>query len=289
MGKLLIIADSKNSCCATPRGLELARRLGHTVEVVAFAWTSLKGLDLSPSERAELKQRLLNERERELEKRIEKFSHKGQKVSLKVIWNKDIVAWVLKRTESGRYAAVVKTGKRTESVVHTPSDWQLLRECAVPVLIVAREKWHRTEPVLAAVDLATGNKDKRKLNHQIVMRAKRVAEALQAELKIIAAIEVPTLLSELDMVDPIAYVEGQKAAMAPAIAELAREHDLPRGVFRMKRGPVAKVITSEAARVRAQLVVMGTVGRRGVKARLLGNTAESVLGLLHTDILALKP
>jgi universal stress protein E len=49
------------------------------------------------------------------------------------------------------------------------------------------------------------------------------------------------------------------------------------------------VITSEAARTRAQLVVMGTVGRTGIKGRLMGNTAESVLRLLRTDVLALKP
>jgi universal stress protein E len=34
---------------------------------------------------------------------------------------------------------------------------------------------------------------------------------------------------------------------------------------------------------------MGTVGRQGVKARILGNTAENVLRHLKTDVLALKP
>ena len=56
-----------------------------------------------------------------------------------------------------------------------------------------------------------------------------------------------------------------------------------------KRGPVDTVITSQAAKVRAQLVVMGTVARRGIRARLIGNTAESVLHHLRTDVLALKP
>jgi universal stress protein E len=34
---------------------------------------------------------------------------------------------------------------------------------------------------------------------------------------------------------------------------------------------------------------MGTVGRSGVKAKLLGNTAEAVLQTLNTDVVALKP
>lgn len=289
MGKILVIADVNKRCSATPRGLEIARRLGHSVEVVAFAWASLKGLEMSPSDRAEVKQRLLNAREGEVEERIAQYRKEGQKVSLKVIWNKDVVPWVLRRIEGRDYAAVVKTGRRSESLGHTPTDWQLLRECPVPVLIVSRDKWHRTKPVIAAVDLATRNRNKRKLNHAVVAAARRVAGALDAELKLIAAVEVPAVLDELDMVDPTAYVKKQKAAMQGHLEELVEAHDLPRSAVNIKRGPVAKVITSEAARVRAQLVVMGTVGRKGVRARLLGNTAESVLQLLHTDVLALKP
>ncbi|MBN7798106.1 universal stress protein [Parahaliea mediterranea] len=289
MGKMLVIADINTSNAAVSRGLELARRLGLAVEVVAFAWASLKGLELGAGDKAEARQRLLNAREQEVEERIAKYRKEGQKVSLKVVWNKDIVSWVLRRVEGGKYTMVVKTGNRSETLVHTPTDWQLLRECPVPVLIVARDKWVRTKPVLAALDLGTTNRDKRKLNHQVVAEAKRIAEVLGAELKLLSAVEVPTLLDELDMVDPISYVKKQKQAMQSHITELAEAHNLPRSAFQVKRGPVSRVITSEAARVRAQLVVMGTVGRRGVKARLLGNTAESVLQLLHTDVMALKP
>jgi universal stress protein E len=34
---------------------------------------------------------------------------------------------------------------------------------------------------------------------------------------------------------------------------------------------------------------MGTVGRKGVSARLLGNTAERVLRHIKNDVLAIKP
>ncbi len=70
---------------------------------------------------------------------------------------------------------------------------------------------------------------------------------------------------------------------------LAKEHDIDPKRFVTKRGPVAKVITSQAAKARAQLVVMGTVARQGLSAKLVGNTAEAVLQHLHTDVLALKP
>jgi universal stress protein E len=69
---------------------------------------------------------------------------------------------------------------------------------------------------------------------------------------------------------------------------LAKACDIPESAFRCKRGAAEKVVASRTAKVRAQLVVVGTVGQKGVRARLLGNTAEKVLLHLKTDVLAIK-
>lgn len=288
MGRILIIADPEDSCVATPRGLELARRLGHDAEVVAFTYAPLKDLKLSSADQLAVKRRLLERREDEVQARIDKYGDNEQKVTLKTVWEKNLSRWVVRRC-ARPYEIVVKTGHRSESLTYTPTDWQLLRECPAPVLIISDRKWHRTRPVLAALDLGTRVKAKKRLNHEVLGSAQHLARALQTELKIITALEVPTLLRDLDLVDPLAYTREMKEAMRPHIEELARAHDMPAGAFRCKQGPAARVIASTAAKDRAQLVVMGTVGRKGVSARLLGNTAESVLGHLKTDVLALKP
>jgi universal stress protein E len=41
--------------------------------------------------------------------------------------------------------------------------------------------------------------------------------------------------------------------------------------------------------VGAGLVVIASVGRKGVRAKLMGNTAEGALALLKTDILVVQP
>lgn len=287
MAKLLIIADLTKSCVAIPRGLELADKLGCSVDVVAFCYTSLRPLKLKAPNRALVKKRLLAERKVEVTQRIEKYKCAGQKVSLIVAWEKDIAPWVIDRC-SRPYEVVVKTGHRSESFTYTSTDWQLLRECPRPILIVAEKKWHRTRPVLATVDLASKIPEKVALNHEVISKAKAFSSALKAELLIVTAIEVPTLLADLDLIDPVAYVREIKKELKPRIKELAEAHDLPESIFRIKKGPVDKVISSDAAKQRAQLVVMGTVGRRGIKARLMGNTAESVLRHLRTDVLAIK-
>jgi len=97
------------------------------------------------------------------------------------------------------------------------------------------------------------------------------------------------VLADLDLVDPISYSKKHREDMMPHLKALAKEHGIDEKAFVTKRGPVDKVITSQAAKARAQVVVMGTVARSGLKAKLLGNTAESVLQDLNTDVLALKP
>ena len=288
MGKLLVVADIEDTCYATPRGLRLAAKLGYSVEVVAFAYEPLKRLKLSADRQEKVRQQLLSERERSVQARIDKYRGKDQKVTLKVVWRKDIHPWLIKRAATG-FNGVIKTGHRSESAMYTSTDWHLIRECPAPVLIVAEKKWNRTRSVLATVDLGTRNRQKQKLNHKVVEQAKLLSRALDAPLNIVCAIEVPRLLADMDLVDVRQYVKQQKEAMAPHLRELALAHSLPRSAFRCKKGPVSKVIGSEAARVRAQLVVMGTIGRRGVKARLICNTAEAVLRHLRTDILAIKP
>jgi universal stress protein E len=49
------------------------------------------------------------------------------------------------------------------------------------------------------------------------------------------------------------------------------------------------VIPKYAQQLDAELVVLGTVGRQGISAALIGNTAEHVIDKLNCDVLAIKP
>jgi len=289
MARLLIIADQEDQCAATARGLELAGKLGLAADVVAFTYESLGGLQISAEEKAGVRKHLLEQREKSVQERIDQHRKAGQKVRLKTVWAKDLAPWVNRQCAGARYLAVVKTGHRSETLTHTSLDWQLLRECPAPVLIVAARRWHRARPVLATLDLASSVAAKRALNRKVLDASIKLADALGVGLKIVTAVEVPVLLADLDLVDPKTYLRDARAAMEPRISELAQAFDLPESAFQCKRGPVERVIASQAARVGAQIVVMGTVGRKGVKARLLGNTAEKVLRHLKTDVLAIKP
>ena len=289
MDKLLIVADLGESRAAISRGLELALKLGLAAKVVAFTYAPLEKVKVSAAKRKSMQKRLLHEREKAVQADIDKYCQDEQEIDLTVIWEKNIVRCLNRLCAGGGYAVVVKTGNRTDSLLHTSTDWQLIRECPAPVLLVAKKKWHRVKPVLVTLDLSSTLDKKRALNRKVLGMAQTLATTLGVELKIITAVEIPRVLSDLDLVDPLAYVRDAKVAMKPQIRELAQDYGIPESAFTCKRGDVEKVIGSQAAKLRAQIVVLGTVARKGVKARLLGNTAEKVLNNLKTDVLAIKP
>jgi universal stress protein E len=57
----------------------------------------------------------------------------------------------------------------------------------------------------------------------------------------------------------------------------------------VKEGLPEKVIPQVAKDIDAELVIIGTVGRVGLSAALIGNTAEHVIDELNCDVLAIKP
>lgn len=64
--------------------------------------------------------------------------------------------------------------------------------------------------------------------------------------------------------------DAQDAAIAAVIpCEIALSEDMSH--------PVAKRVVDEALRTKAELIVMGTHGRRGLKRLLMGSSAEAVL------------
>ena len=285
---VLIVADrDEDHQVALARGLELAKAMGWDAEVVAFCHESIAGLD--PSDQRETKRRLEARCRESLAARIKEHCPDGVDVKPIVAWEKSVHLWVITHARRNDVNVVVKTGHRSETFLYTPTDWNLLRECEAPVLIVAGRDWHPMRSVVAAVDFGSRSEVKRNLNDAVVRTAKDYANALAYPLYVVYVIHVPTVLKDLDVIDERAHVDKVRRRLQPEIAAFAQRHEIAEDRIRIESGEVHRVVPSMTARLQAQLVVMGTVGRMGVSARLIGNTAERVLRRLGADVLALKP
>ena len=289
MSSLLIVADrAGEEPVALPRGLALAERMGWDADVVAFCYESLGSIH-DRLKRIEARHHLTEQRRAEVAAEIERLKPPDVAVDLTVAWDRTVHLWVDTRCARKHYAAVITKGHRTGSFLYTSTDWHLLREAAAPVMIAAEHQWSPTRSIVAAVDLHTRSRAKRALNTAIIETARRYADAGGCPLHLVYAIHVPHILTELGLMDGEAHARRIAEDMHPVTDRLCDEHGIPRENLHIHEGDVAHVIADEAERLQAQLVVMGTVGRHGVGAKVLGNAAERVLTVLRTDVLALKP
>ena len=118
-----------------------------------------------------------------------------------------------------------------------------------------------------------------------------MAKLMCANIHIVNAYPSPpmNIMLELPEFDPINYEDGLKKFHQKTLNEYAQPLNLPKDQIHLAQGLPEDVISQVAEEIDAQLVILGTVGRSGLSATLLGHTAEQVIDNLDCDLLALKP
>jgi universal stress protein E len=287
MSKIFVVADiSDSKQVAIKRACELAKTKQQSLHIVYFCYQSLRHIQ---DDRQNIKQAVIDAVTYNAVKSLKTLVPDDIDYSYEVVWEKHIGRWLNDYAKQHQLLMVVKTAHRTETFLYTSTDWQLLRECPAPIFIVSEHKWRKSPNVLAAIDLETKRKSKQILNHQILTAAKEFAKVNNAELFVCYTLQFSTFLRDLGLQykDELEIKAGKN--LKHKIEKLAAEYDIPVANFFIKAGEPEKVIPSIAARQKAGLVVIGTIGRKGLKAKVLGNTAEKILSLLKSDVLALKP
>ncbi|KGJ92492.1 universal stress protein [Thalassotalea sp. ND16A] len=283
---ILVISDQQEqNYTAILQAAELAIAYDCNLHIVNFCHENLRGInDIEQAKRKVIH----NLHELNAHKLVNSLQGKVE-YNFETVWEKDIHTWVSHYVQEHKPYMVVKTGHRSEALFYTPTDWHLLRECNVPMLIAADHKWQKARNVLATIDLETEIGDKKQLNGKVLRNASIIAKHINAELHIAYALPFSPLLRKLGIIDKDKLEDEHKTALKEQMSLLAQSYGIKADHIHIKAGQVDKVITSIAADCNASIVVVGTIGRAGLDQKLIGNTAESILSLLKTDVLAIKP
>lgn len=287
MKSMLVIADPINEKpIAIKRAAELSKKLGYSLHIVHFCYENLRNIDASSKE---VQKRILTLVTDKSKKIIGKIVGDEVKHTSEVVWEKYLTKWVNTYVRREQPTLVIKTGHRTETMLYTPTDWTLLRECPAPVLITAQSKIKKSSIVLASVDLGTKLAEKQKLNTAILDYSQRLAKSVGVDLHIVYCPPLSPLLRDLGMQYSDELEIKAEKEFASQLDALASKYKIPRKNIHIKAGEPKKAIPSIAAKYRADILVMGTVGRSKLKGKLIGNTAENILRLMHSDVIAIKP
>ncbi|MGO1246305.1 MAG: universal stress protein UspE [Oceanisphaera sp.] len=249
---------------------------------------------LSSSERDEMREGVLQGREEWLKTLLTPYANSKVTFNLKVVWHSRPFEAIIQQVDEGHHDLVVKsTHKHTliQSVIFTPTDWHLLRKCPCPVLLVKEQEWRMGGNVLAAINCSSDEEEQEALNSKIIAESTEVARLLTANLHLVNAYPITPVNMALEIpdFDPTVYKAAVKKHHERTLYEYAVRFDVESDCLHLKEGLAEEVIPECAEQTQASLVILGSVGRTGFSAALLGNTAEQVVDKLACDVLVLRP
>lgn len=297
--KILVFIDpSKESQPALERAINIAKKekeakitLFLCCYDLSYEMTSLSSSD----ERQAMRSIVVKENQEWLEALASPYKEQGFNIDNRVIWHNRPFQAAIIEVLKDQYDLVIKSTHphpKLSAILFTPTDWNLLRKCPAPVLLVKHHQWPEHGNILCAIDCKSiQDEDHHQLNQQILAEAKAMAEMLNANIHLVNAYPSPpmNIMLELPEFDPIHYEDGLKQFHQKTLNDYARTYKIPEQQLHLRQGLPEDVISDVANEIDAELVILGTVGRSGLSATLLGHTAEQVIDNLNCDLLALKP
>lgn len=295
---LVILDKPKHPQAALERAIELHRHSNAHLHLTSFAWQAM--VEQNPvydvHQRRALKKEILRQRKVWLDATLRDRNLLAGNLSLETVWTSDIAEWVAEHASD--VDLVVKSVHKTQTLVHTPLDWQLIRSCPKPLLLVgsqsgggsgkkSRKKAGRD--VLATLDLRNADRKHQMLNLKVLDAAARFAELQGGKLHCVAVVEYSEVLHDLDLVNPRKIRKQAIEATGELLASLISRYGIPAARVHRPAGKVGHMVNATARKINAGLIVVGSAARRGINARLLGNSAEKILTRSPCDLLTIHP
>ncbi|MFC5695265.1 universal stress protein [Pseudomonas sp. GCM10022186] len=269
--KILVVIPATAESTALERGVQLARRLGASLDVLL----------------CDPKQDPDKHLDRHLVSLLRAGVHARGEVAPVAIDHASHA--VLAACRDQDFGLVIKQHRPSGLLSHllmTPDDWQLLRQVPTPLFLIRSGRSWEGGTILAGMDVEHQDVEHIALQGNVMEHASFLCELFDAALHVVSAYS-PTLLPQADPNQSI----GQ--AVASHCHDQCRwfmeEYELPEHRLHIGEGPARALIPRIAHEFEAVLTVLGTVARQGVMGTLVGNTAEAVLDRLEGDLLVIKP
>lgn len=251
---------------------------------------------LSSEERTEMRHNVIEQRKLAIQPYIEKYASDGIQFSSTVVWQSNEAEAITREVETHNYDLVVKYTKAEESLkslIVTPVDWQILRKCPTPILVVKDGDWKHQRRILVAVNVSDDeNEAHSSFNDELVSLSMDLADSLdRGNIHLVTAypptpINMAIDLPEFSTGDGNNGLRGQYLLNMKA---LRQKYGISDDHTHVLEGFPEDVIPQVAEKLEAELVILGTIGRTGLSAAFLGNTAEHVISKLNCNLLAIKP
>lgn len=285
---LLYLDNLTNDHIVLQRAMAWANASGQALHVVKFAYEQLSYLtEALPAEQVEhLKTQYLAQQQQQLTDWLQEHNATDAVSQVQVLWHKHAIDY-FKNSELAEQYQVLFANRGRGTINNTV--WQLVRHASLPVWLVTNEHWQHEQPnILLALDLATKVKSKQKLNRDICQWGAALSPMFR-QCHLVSVLPLSPVLAGLGFVSARETEQKAKQLFSKRMTSLSNSFGLADAQHHMHTGEAAKIIVSNAAKLHCQLVVLGSVARKGLRASVIGNTAEDVLTLIKSDVLVVMP
>lgn len=196
----------------------------------------------------------------------------GNRVELEVEWTEQWRDAIAPAAERAGVDLVIKAASERSAAgrrILKTSDWALLRHSPCPVYLIKKDTVEGGVNVLAALDIAREDELHSNLNERVLEYCHALTDGVD-DNKLFAV---------------NAYASADNFVAPADVASMA---GIERTDVHTVDGAPEKVIPEIAEQVEADIVVIGTAARDGIKAAVIGNTAEKILDSLNTNILTVN-
>jgi universal stress protein E len=286
---------------ALAKAAALARQSGATIELFHAVSDFLaedavrqdrRGLDTQP-----LMARIAAHRGEQLE-RLGRGLARDVKLTTQAVWDYPAHEAIVRRAAKTRADLVI-----AESHAHrlgtrwflTNTDWELIRICAVPLLLAKTDRPYANPRIVVALDPLHAHDKPGSLDARLLETGRSFARKLGGELHAAHAYVPLVMAAPVAMPVPVPTwtpkeaEEEHRKGVEQAFNRAASRGRVPREHRHLLVGAAHVELERLVRQLRAQLLVIGAVSRSGLQRLFIGSTAERLLDRVPCDVLVVKP
>lgn len=292
---LVVISGKRKVHEALERALLFAKFTKINIHIFNVIYQPIGDLTdlISSQHREEMKQQYLADRELYLKEIAAEVEKKSIKCSIEIAWNEEVHEAIEAAAHKRQPDLVIKRISAKSTNINPfamPTDRHLLRYCPAPLLLVKDSNWD-TGPICAAVDPMAKDDDHKQLNNEVLEYAKMFKKISGNPTCVITSYYIPPVSTAMGVpgMDYELIKSNTQQSYTEKLQSLAKSHTLLAADLHVVEGDAELAIPKFAKEQKVSLMILGTVGRTGITAAFIGNTAERVLAELTCEVLTIKP
>lgn len=265
----------------------LAKSNDARLELVCIDYSSYleDGHYFDPIQAAELRLQTLEEHRQELDKIAESLKADGLEVASFAAWGHPSYKSLNEHIKNSESTLVVKSTKHHNKIARlflSNEDWDLIRHCESPLLLVKGQAWSDNPVFVSAIDPNHANDKPASLDMKMVEYSHKLAEACDGTVHLYHSDSVPPFMGVYSLI----MNEEDRSAK---LAEFGERVGVAKSHSHWTDSPIENSLPKLLDELQASAVVMGAISRSTLDRVLIGSTAERLLDLIETDVLIIKP